>query len=480
MANVKKITIYDAQGNPTTYNVKDNVSGYEVASNKATSLDNPSNTTYPTTKAVSDAIKVFISTINVTASTYGPITCTNGDKTYTKTGDNVEFEVISGTWTISNSDASKTITVVEPNNYYVNLAEVYGIKRYTKNTSPYWTRTDNAVGLTATASVGSTAGHSDFDNVYPYSEMERVTLSTGDVMVKIPKFYYLRTIDSSGYELIKISKDYEEGFKLHPAFDRPDGVRDYIYVGAYKTSGDIYGSNNKSVSGVSPQVNQTRATMRTNAKAKGAGWGIIDLSTLSAIQMLMMVEFANNDMQTEIGEGYTASSHESAINTGSCDNVPNLTGRPAGTSNNVDVVWRGIEGFWGNLFEFTDGLNIYNNSYYICNNPANYADDTSTNYELLSYIGIQSSGGYISQMGLDINNSYVMMPVQAIGTSTQYYTDYVHKPTTSGWAILVHSGHWRDGLEDGLFSMYAGVRSSTKDVNCGSRLQYLPPLNSNM
>ena len=53
-------------------------------------------------------------------------------------------------------------------------------------------RTDNAVGMTATASVGATAGHSDFHNAMPWKGMVRETLSTNDVMVKIPKFYYRR------------------------------------------------------------------------------------------------------------------------------------------------------------------------------------------------------------------------------------------------------------------------------------------------
>lgn len=48
--------------------------------------------------------------------------------------------------------------------------KIYGISRDITQENPSWTRTDDAVGLTATASVGTTAGHSDFDNILPWVE----------------------------------------------------------------------------------------------------------------------------------------------------------------------------------------------------------------------------------------------------------------------------------------------------------------------
>ena len=47
--------------------------------------------------------------------------------------------------------------------------KIYGISRDITASSPVWARTDDAVGKTATASVGTIAGHSDFDNCYPWS-----------------------------------------------------------------------------------------------------------------------------------------------------------------------------------------------------------------------------------------------------------------------------------------------------------------------
>ena len=79
--------------------------------------------------------------------------------------------------------------------------------------------------------------------------MVRETLSTGDVMVKIPKFYYQR-YRVNNIEYIKVSPVHLNNFVLHPCFLHNNKEQDYVYIGAYKTS-----SNNKSVSGATPQVN---------------------------------------------------------------------------------------------------------------------------------------------------------------------------------------------------------------------------------
>ena len=347
---------------------------------------------------------------------------------------------------------------------------VLGVRHSTSSSSTAWERTGDSIGLSFTPSTATVTGSSDFDSFYPYSGIVRETLSTGDVMVKIPKFYYRRYIES-GYEYIEISDQAGNGFELHPAFDRVDGVRDYIYVGAYKTS-----SNNRSVSGASPQVSQTRATMRTNAGNKGSGWSLIDISTANALQMLILVECANADVQTTVGNGYSSGSQ--AYTTGSTDSLVTskyYTGTTgASITTNADVLWRGIEGFWGNVWEWTDGLNFNGGTYYICNNPAYYADDTSSHYTALSYTGSTGwSQSYITAMGYDSNNTWAMMPTAAgSGNATTYYADAIWSST--GWRVFLRGGDFWDGTVDGLFASAVDDTSSGTRVYIGSRLLYLP------
>jgi len=99
----------------------------------------------------------------------------------------------------------------------VTIPLIFGITRDSNNSSPVWTRTDDAVGYTATASLGGVPGYSSFDNKPIYKDIVRENIGN-DVMVKIPKFWFKRTIDNNGIETIKITERKVEGFLLHPAF----------------------------------------------------------------------------------------------------------------------------------------------------------------------------------------------------------------------------------------------------------------------
>ena len=420
----------------------------------------------------------FTATINVTYPSGATLTCSYGSTVYTATTTtgSYQFKVHEvGTWVIKavqgSEEVSTSVSITtdgQSESVELSFVKIYGISRNVTSSSPAWARTDDAVGLTATASVGTTAGSSDFDNCAPWSGMTRETLSTGDVMVKIPKFWY-RRYKEGDIEYIKIADKATTGFTLHPLFNHAGVESDCAYVGAYKTS-----SNNKSVSGASPQVSQTRATFRSNAKAKGTGWSLIDIAAVSAIQMLCMVEFATTNAQAAIGRGY-CDSNSAALSTGSCNNVANLTGRPAGTDGKTGVVYRGIEDFWGNVWEWVDGVNWNGGTYYVCNNPANYADDTATNYTALSYKGNTGwSSSYITTEGLDTgNNSHVMLPSAAgSGSESTYYCDACWSST--GWKVFQRGGNWTNGSACGLFTAHLHNASSSSPTSIGSRLLYIP------
>lgn len=420
----------------------------------------------------------FTATIDVEYPEGATVTCSCGGTVYTAptTTGSYQFKVHAiGTWTIKAVDGdeseSTTVTITSDGqsaSVELSFVKIYGISRDITSTSPAWARTDLAVNMTASASVGTTAGASDFDNCAPWSGMARETLSTGDVMVKIPKFYYQRYRENN-IEYLKIADKKKTGFTLHPLFNHGGVECDYAYVGAYKTS-----SNNKSVTGASPTVSATRATFRTNAKNKGTGWSIIDIAAISAIQMLALVEFATNNAQAVIGRGY-CDSNSASLKSGSCDSVPNLTGRPSGTDGKTGVVYRGIEDFWGNIWEWVDGVNFNGGTYYVCNDIDSYADDTATGYEQLSFTGATNwSSSYITEEGLDTgNNPHVMLPSAAgSGSETTYQCDACWSST--GWRVFGRGGGWANGSFCGLFAAFLSNVSSAASTRIGSRLLYIP------
>lgn len=359
--------------------------------------------------------------------------------------------------------------------------KIYGIQRDITSSSPEWTRTNDAVGMSATASVGDIAGRSDFDGVMPWKGIVRETLSTGDVMVKIPKFYFRRYREGN-IEHIEITDAKLEGFEIHPAFNHGNIENSCIFIGAYKTS-----NNNKSISGEKPQRGQTRATARTLAKNKGRNWGILDVSTLSAIQMLYLTEFANNNTQEIIGQGINNFSGSSLLISGKCDTIPNLTGRLIDTGS-TPIVYRGIENLWGGVYEPLDGVNYNGSTIYICNDPQKYSENTSKDYTqlLYSFPSFSETSLVITELGLDQYNSSVMLPTKGTGENVanaqNYYTDNCITAPLGEWAVPYVSGSIGDGYSVGLFLNYAFTPSEEQDTALmnffGSRLLYLPPAES--
>lgn len=420
----------------------------------------------------------FVSLINVTFTEGASLTCSKGNLSYSATpqGTNYTFKVYeAGVWTITafknGTNKSGSVEIARDGQYVeisLIFAHIYGVQRNVSNSSPEWTRTNDAAGLTATAAVGADAGISSFDALYPWSEMQRETLYTGDVMVRIPKFWFRRYRDGE-VENIEISDQETPGYSLHPLFWQNATEKEAVYIGAYKTS-----SNNRSLGNAIPTIQVTRSGARSSARNKGNGWGLLDVNALSAIEMLMLVEFASNDVQTVIGYGY-CNSNSNYRSTGSCDSVPGLTGVPSGGVGKVDVVYRGIEGFWGNVWEWVDGININNGIYYVCNDPGSYADDTASGYEALSFLGRTDwRGAWISQMGLDLDNPHILMPsaAESSGNGQTYFCDVCQ--VGSGWKVVQHGSAWDQGLASGLWGMEALNSSNASYTSIGSRLMYIP------
>lgn len=302
-------------------------------------------------------------TIRVSIPITGEVTCTDGVTTYKQTGSIVIFNIPNyGTWSLSyikpneSTPETKTIVVDQMKKYEVTFSMTLGIQRNRSSSYSEWTRIDDSVGLESATSTGNVLGESDFDTIYPYSEMKRVTLPTGDVMVWIPPFYYKRTVDENELETIEIRKDPLEGFELHPGSGK--------YIGAYfATTEHPVGS----VSGESIYRTDTNNFINS-MMAKGLGWHLMRLDTLNAIQTLYLIEFADYSYGTYFGMG-------TATTSGVCDSVANLSGK-----NDQGVgIYRGIEApSMKDIQQSVDGFCSVNKIFYI-------ATDYSKNFTNITY-----------------------------------------------------------------------------------------------
>ena len=196
----------------------------------------------------------------------------------------------------------------------------YGIRYSITDDNDLGERVFDAVGKTASIGIGSTDGASDFDNIYPWSDMKRcnikknasgapiITLegetgfaadgSNGDVFVRIPKFCYERYIEN-GFEYHVVSGS--SNAPVHPAFIDGDKVLDAIYIGAYEAS--VSQQSLKSVSGVIPGNNINPSDFLTYAQANGDCYTLYGLKEVSVLWILMAVEFGKRNSNQIFGYG---------------------------------------------------------------------------------------------------------------------------------------------------------------------------------
>lgn len=423
----------------------------------------------------------FESTIKVTYPVGATLTCTNGSTTYTapNTSGTHTFTVQkAGTWTIKAVKGSETsmdtvsITASgQSRTVALSFVKIYGIKRPIVSSSPAWTRTDDAVGKTAKASVGTVAGHSDFDNCYPWSEMKRETFSSGDVMVKIPTFYYKRYQEGT-MEYMQIADKPTTGFEKHPGSD--------CYVGAYLSQ-----LNATSKSGVHPHLEAYGARARANAKLKGKGWQLYDVAAMSAIQMLYLVEYANNDSQTVIGKGYTINVDSTGKVTGGADTTIGLTGVPTGESGKTNVVYRGVESLWGHLSVIIDGLMLsgeYNTGgwFYYSTDPSVYGGKPSTHTK--TTVNIERAGNYVETLRCDKNASWILATStieknKKVGSGSTHYCDggqMCYQLDGKRYVLYAQGPSGRFGDQCGIFGSFIAyeIKGDSNTGETGYRIMY--------
>lgn len=357
--------------------------------------------------------------------------------------------------------------------------------------------------------------------------------SNGQVMVYQPKFYYLvcpleydRQETGYGYHLRKanyyVSETQRAGFKLHPAFyDKNGNEVDYILMSAYEgciydTSANAYLKNDEqvmdaskdkfsSIAGARPasgvSQNLTRPNIEQMAKNRGEGWHSLGIKTASMEQLLMIVEMGMMNLQTAIGQGVvnipwttgsdTTSSYAGA--TGSTASLGNGTGRATetttyeggvATKNTADgktsICYRGVENFWGNIWKFAYGVNIWGNGKmaggmpYICSD-FNYAEGKNTdNYEGAGFT-VTKANGYISAMGYSTKYDWLFMTSECLGNSSLPVGDYTYiTENLNGYRIARLGGGWDTGSYAGGFcwALVNGVGYRGRSI--GGRLVYVP------
>ena len=453
-----------------------------------------------TTVTVTDfsATEDSFATLTVSASDNCTITVTDGTitKTLSYTGTPIVQYVSLGNWTVSatieGTLITRTVSVTSYSNQSVYLAPAPPVTIVSrtvdfKNFTSYSTLDVSGSSVYTNmkrCNVADNGTINAFDGDTGYVEDG----TNGQVMVYVPKFWYKLDVSESGSldgnnirkGTWSIADAPADGFKLHPAFLAADGVTelDYFLYGAfdavgqdsngtYSTSYNTTSYKLGSVGGNSykPSVSLTRATARTMATSRGTGWYSAGVKQTMAIQMLFAVEYGFNS-QTTLGNGI--------VNASAASNTGTTTGSTSSgdlSGKTTAVNYRGIENFWGNVWNWIDGINFSERTPYICNSYS-FADNTSSGYTSISF-NLPSSN-YITALGYDSTNDWILLPSESSSTSAVSgpIGDYVN--SVSSWRVALLGGGWNYDSYAGAFSWDGVNVSSISNSYIGARVMFIP------
>lgn len=337
------------------------------------------------------------------------------------------------------------------------------------------------------------------------------------VMVEQPKFYYkvvplltdiITEGENHGHHLRKaryyVCDEPEPGFKLHPAFIRNGKEHDYIYRGAfegslYDTSASAYIlddaqvadftndmlcsiANAKPMSGLTQ--NLTRANTRKLAQKRGTGWELDYMASISATQLLMLIEYATFNLQSAIGNGAVSKTDDGATNmaenTGATISLGNASGVVVNANGIQIVSYRGEENDWGDIWEWKDGGNIKNPTPFADGQYGNlyvadhgFADNTDASPYEDTGIHPAYGEGYISAFGYNENYDWLFIPTEYKGNSSTPVGDYCWNKNP-GWRVPLLGGKWAYGSKAGAFYWGLDSGASTRYRSIGGRLVYVP------
>jgi len=282
--------------------------------------------------------------------------------------------------------------------------------------------------------------------------------SAGDVMIAFPR-RGLKISTSGNILTVSMTDNPDDSNFKYYAHTRGTTAKDVFYLGAYKG----YEANSKlrSLSGKVPTANKTIGAFRTLAQANGTGYEQSGFYQLMFRQAMYLIKYQNLDSQSAVGKGYVGGS--AAANTG----ATNKGGMDYGTtSTTTQMKLFGLEDFWGNIWEWIDGV-VTNSTRNILTATDSF-NDNGTGYTDRGQGATSNIGNYMSKPQGTSETGFLAKEVT--GSATTYFCDYAYLCASR---VAVFGGYWSDGDYAGAFSLRVHYSASNASATVGSRLMYL-------
>ena len=283
---------------------------------------------------------------------------------------------------------------------------------------------------------------------------------SGDVMVAIPLTYWKFERVGSKLRIYISNRQVNSGFKAY-AHSRNGVVQDdYLYVGAFK--GTVKDGKLRSLHDVMSTGSNTISKFREYAEANGEGYGQMNWATMTLMQIFTVLLTKSLDSQTTLGRGYVDDNDEYIKNGGTVDKGL-FYGETTGKQH---MKFLGIEDFWGNRYEWVDGLVRKDNKFWTNTNNRAYNDNA---------VGYVEAGvapnfdDYFKTVTGTTESGFI--PSERGGSSSTYYCDYYWY--NSGHRVVAFGGDRSLGSGSGAFRLDAYGSPAYANARRGARCLYL-------
>lgn len=294
----------------------------------------------------------------------------------------------------------------------------------------------------------------------------------GNVMNEYPKFYCQVKMTPQGrrYRIFSYknpTKKIAMGIKPHPVFKKPDGsYKNFEYLSRYEGSHD--GIRVVSLSGKSPYVIITQGTFRDKCRnGRNTNWNMLTFEQISMLQCLYIVEFGDLNSQAVLGQGRTNTTSKSA--TGTCNALGMRSGRISDDDENGNVCYRGLEDFYGNIWDFIDGFMITDRGYHYTNDPSKFGNLSAMTL-FPKTLDFKITNGYVDKMEVIDGYEHLLIPYGTTGSATTYYCDHFWSHDTGEENIALFSSGWGNGSDCGCFCLGCDDVASVSGSALGGRL----------
>ena len=282
-----------------------------------------------------------------------------------------------------------------------------------------------------------------------------------DVWMRLPEFY------------TKVSTVATDKIKIEFAFDpnqtvattaQPEGSG-WMQWGGNDLIGkyEAYETNDKtySCSGVTSTDSVSQANFKAHARARGTGFTIVKWRHQNLMAILFYAYYGHTNCQSLIGRGTNSYAKKTGLK-----NSLGMTDTTSANGNTDNIVFWGLENWWGNKYEWEDNVVVNSGTWTITE------DDGSTR-TLTAGTHVMAAAGawvYPSKFYLGDYLDTVGAVGQTGGSDSTGYCDGQYIAASASLVLARSlSGSSADG---GVAYAYAGNGASSTSTRIGSRLAF--------